>query len=594
MENPVIQRLSDLRQMMKREQIAACIVPSADPHLSEYIPDYWKVREWISGFTGSAGTVVVTDSKAGLWTDSRYFLQAGGELFGSSIRLFKQGLPETPSMTDWLLSELQPDDRVGLDGNIFPLAEKERIASALNKKGITVHAEFDPFAETWLNRPELSNDPIVDYPEKYAGQSTGEKVTEIKAKLAEVDANCILLTALDEIAWTFNLRGSDIYANPVALMFGFISDKEIRIFVAPEKLTDETVTYLSLQNIQTSDYSDIKEYLSQLNADTRILIDKNKVNAALFDAIPTGCTPIFESSPVALLKSVKNPTEITGIRNALVKDGVALVRFFRWLEATLGKEKITEMDIASRLVDFRSLQDLYVGESFATIAGYGEHGAIVHYSANEETNAEIKPAGYLLVDSGAQYFDGTTDITRTIALSELTPQQKKDFTLVLKGHIAIATCKFPQGTRGAQLDVLARKALWDNGLHYLHGTGHGIGCFLSVHEGPQNIRMEENPTKLLPGMILSNEPGVYRTGEYGIRCENLVLVVEAEETEFCKFYAFETLTLFPFDLNAIDKSLLTANEIEWINNYHKTVYTRLSSFLSDDEKDWLKEKTKPL
>ena len=594
MENPVIQRLSDLRQIMTRAQVAACIIPSADPHLSEYIPEHWKVRARISGFTGSAGSVAVTDSKAGLWTDSRYFLQAGGELFGSNIRLFKEGLPDTPTMTDWLLSELKAGDRVGLDGNLFPLAEKERIVQTLNKKGITVFSEFDPFTEMWLDRPELSKAPVIVYSEKYAGKSTEAKVSEIKAKLAEVDADCILLTALDEIAWTFNLRGSDVYANPVALMFGVISDKEIRIFISPEKVTDEVKAYLSAQNIQLSDYGDIKKYLSELSDDVRILIDKNKVNAALFDAIPSGCTSIFEPSPVALLKSVKNQTEIDGFRNALVKDGVALVRFFRWLESTLGKEKITEIDIASRLVEFRSQQDLYVGESFATIAGYGEHGAIVHYSANEETNVEIKPSGFLLVDSGAQYFDGTTDITRTIALGALTQQQKKDFTLVLKGHIAIATCKFPQGTRGAQIDVLARKALWDNGLNYLHGTGHGIGHFLSVHEGPQNIRMEENPTKLLPGMVVSNEPGVYRTGEYGIRCENLVLVVESEETEFGKFHVFETLTLFPFDLNAIDKSLLNPKETEWINSYHQTVYSRLSPFLSDDEKEWLKGKTKAL
>lgn len=594
METPIPQRLSDLRKVMKQQEINACIIPAADPHLSEYIASHWKIREWISGFTGSAGTVVVTETRAGLWTDSRYFLQAGGELFGSGIKLFKTGLPETPSITDWLASELKSGMQVGLDGNMFSLVEAERIIGSMNKKGIIVNTEFDPFSEIWKDRPDLPDNPLIVYPVKYAGESVTEKISKIRKQLSDVDANCLLLTALDEIAWTFNLRGSDVEANPVAISFGFISDEEVRIFVASQKLTGEVRDYLSSQDIQISDYNDIKNYLSSADKKCRILIDRNKVNAALFGAVPVHCTPVFEASPVALLKSIKNNIEIDGFRSAMVKDGVALVQFFYWLERSIGKEKITEMDIADRLIEFRSRQDLYVGESFATIAGFGEHGAIVHYKANEETNTEITPNGFLLIDSGAQYFDGTTDITRTISLSELSAQQKKDFTLVMKGHIAIATCKFPQGTRGAQIDVLARKALWDNGLNYLHGTGHGIGHFLNVHEGPQNIRTEENPTVLQPGMVISNEPGVYRTGEYGIRCENLILVREAETTSFGKFYEFETLTFYPFDMRAIDATLFTSGEINWINEYHADVYSKLSPHLSKEEKEWLKEKTKAI
>ncbi|MCL1943049.1 MAG: aminopeptidase P family protein [Candidatus Azobacteroides sp.] len=591
METSIPQRLSDLRRMMKQAGVDACIVPASDPHLSEYIASHWKNREWISGFTGSAGTVVVTESKAGLWTDSRYFLQAGGELFGSGIKLFKAGLPKTPSINEWLISELKPGSRIGFDDNLFALAETEKMIETFGKKKIRVDGTFNPFPEIWNDRPGLPDNRLIVYPEKYAGKSVDEKISEIKHGLTKVDANCILLTALDEIAWAFNIRGSDVRANPVVFAFGFISDNEIRLFVSSGKLTDESRSYLSSQQIQVSGYDDIKNYLSRLDENSRILIDKNKVNAALFNCISKQCGVIFEPSPVALLKSVKNPVEIDGFRNAMIKDGVALVRFFRRLENDLGKEPITEMDIADRLIDARKQQELYVGESFATIAGFGEHGAIVHYSANEETNLEIKPDGFLLIDSGAQYFDGTTDITRTVALSELSPQQKKDFTLVMKGHIAIATCRFPQGTRGSQIDVLARKALWDNGLNYTHGTGHGVGHFLNVHEGPQNIRMEENPTQLCPGMVISNEPGIYRTGEYGIRCENLILVIEKEETDFGRFYAFETLTLFPFDQKAIDKACLTSDEITWINQYHQMVYTRLSPYLSEEEKNWLKEKT---
>ncbi len=586
----VPQRLSALRQLMKRENIDACIIPSSDPHLSEYIASHWKIREWISGFTGSAGTVVVTATKAGLWTDSRYFLQAGGELFASGIKLFKAGLPETPSITDWLGEELKEKKQLGFEGNMFSFSEAERIIQTMNKKGIIVNTQFDPFSEIWEDRPSLPDNPLIVYSEEYSGKSSEKKIAEVKEKLIKADANCILLTALDEIAWTFNLRGSDVTANPVAIAYGFISDKESRIFVSSNKLTDEVRSYLNSQHIQISEYDDIKLYLSKLEENTHILVDKNKVNAALFESIPNHCKIVFESSPVTLLKSIKNQTEIDGFHNAMVKDGVALIHFFRWLENAIGTEKVTEIDIAKRLIDFRSEQDLYVGESFATIAGFGEHGAIVHYSANEETNLEIKPEGFLLIDSGAQYFDGTTDITRTISLGNLSPQQKKDFTLVLKGHIAIATCCFPQGTRGAQIDVLARKALWDNGLNYLHGTGHGIGHFLNVHEGPQNIRMEENPTQLVPGMVISNEPGVYRTGEYGIRSENLVLVKEYQETDFGKFYNFETLTYFPFDTKAIDKTLLTNDEINWLNTYHQLVYEKLSLYLSEEEKSWLKEK----
>ena len=440
----------------------------------------------------------------------------------------------------------------------------------------------------------MPKDEIFDLPVKFSGVSAKDKIAKLRESLISAEADLLILTALDDVAWTFNVRGSDVECNPVAIAYAVVSQKEAILFVEGAKVNSKMVEALHSEGVTIAEYSSITQYLENLAAGTAILFDGNKVNYALYSALSPDCKLVEAPSPVALLKSVKNKTELSGIRNTMVKDGVALTKFFRWLEEAVPTGSVKETTIEEKLYEFRSEQEHYVGESFSTIAGYAGHGAIVHYHATPETASTLKSESFVLVDSGGQYFDGTTDITRTIALGDPTAQMKIDYTLVLKGHIAIATCRFPQGTRGAQIDVLARKALWDEGFNYLHGTGHGVGHFLNVHEGPQSIRMDENPTKLLPGMVISNEPGIYRTNEYGIRTENLVVVKEDIETPFGIFYAFETLTLFPFDKKSMDLSLLTEKEIAWINDYHQTVYDRISPKLSPEEEAWMREKTSKL
>ncbi len=594
MENNIPQRIKQLRKAMVKKGLEAYIVPSTDPHISEYIAARWKSREWISGFNGSAGTVVVTLEDAGLWTDSRYFLQAEQQLAGTGIQLFKQGLAETPNMFDWLIQKLTKVCAIGIDGAVFTTNEVLKINSKLRGKGFEVFPHYDLFEEIWTDRPGLPKDEIFDLPVKFSGVSAKDKIAKLRESLISAEADLLILTALDDVAWTFNVRGSDVECNPVAIAYAVVSQKEAILFVEGAKVNSKMVEALHSEGVTIAEYSSITQYLENLAAGTAILFDGNKVNYALYSALSPDCKLVEAPSPVALLKSVKNKTELSGIRNTMVKDGVALTKFFRWLEEAVPTGSVKETTIEEKLYEFRSEQEHYVGESFSTIAGYAGHGAIVHYHATPETASTLKSESFVLVDSGGQYFDGTTDITRTIALGDPTAQMKIDYTLVLKGHIAIATCRFPQGTRGAQIDVLARKALWDEGFNYLHGTGHGVGHFLNVHEGPQSIRMDENPTKLLPGMVISNEPGIYRTNEYGIRTENLVVVKEDIETPFGIFYAFETLTLFPFDKKSMDLSLLTEKEIAWINDYHQTVYDRISPKLSPEEEAWMREKTSKL
>lgn len=592
MKTNIAERIALLRESMKQQNIAAYIIPSSDPHLSEYPADCWKAREWISGFTGSAGTVVVTMNKAGLWTDSRYFLQAAKQLDGSGIELYKMGLPDTPTLQQFLLHELNEGDVAGLNGETYSAAEAASLAATLKKKGIGMDTSKDLIAGLWTDRPDLPGDPFFLLPVEYSGVAAGEKLNLINNKLRQAGADCTVLCVLDEIAWTFNIRGNDVSYNPVVVSYAFISEDETVLFVQPKKLTAETSEQLKKEGVILADYGKITSYLSRLKPGTTILVDKNKTNAALYNAIPESCTRLEAPSPVAMLKAIKNETEIKGFRNAMIKDGVAMTRFYMWLDKALaGGEKVSEMSAAEKLTAFRSEQDLYVSDSFETICGYKAHGAIVHYSATPDSDATLEKDGLLLIDSGAQYFDGTTDITRTWTLGNPTDAEKKDFTRVLKGHISLAKCKFPQGTRGSQLDILARKALWDCGVNYLHGTGHGIGHFLNVHEGPQSIRMEENPVSLQPGMVTSNEPGLYRTDEHGIRIENLILVREDSETEFGKFYSFETLTLFPIDRNLVVVPMLSVREHAWLNKYHQTVYDTLSPYLDEEERAWLKEKT---
>lgn len=591
MNSTINNRIAALRAHIAQEQIQAFIIPSTDPHLSEYVAPHWQSREWISGFTGSAGTVVVTAKDAGLWTDSRYFLQAARQLEGTCITLYKEMLPETPNIPEFLSVHLQEGDCVGIDGKMFSAEEVEHLQKELKKSGIRIKSIADPMQLLWTDRPAMPLAPAFVYDTKYAGMSFTEKLPAVRQAMEAAGADSLLLSALDEIAWLLNIRGNDVHCNPVVVSYLLIEKDKVNYFVQPQKVTPELAEYFSANGISVHPYEEIGDYLNSFNAHS-ILMNPAKTNYAIYSAIRPGCLIINGASPVALLKAIRNKQEIAGIHAAMQRDGVALVKFLKWLDEAVPAGKETEISVDKKLHTFRAAQPLYMGESFDTIAGYKEHGAIVHYEATPETDVTLKPEGFLLLDSGAQYLDGTTDITRTIALGPLTEEEKTDYTLILKGHIALAMAVFPEGTRGAQLDVLARMPIWKERMNYLHGTGHGVGHFLNVHEGPQSIRMNENPVALQPGMVTSNEPGVYKAGSHGIRTENLVLTVPAGEGMFGKYLKFETLTLCPICRKGIIKELLTAEEIGWLNDYHRTVYEKLSPDLNNDEKEWLKEACK--
>lgn len=592
MKENIIRRICELRQLMSTRQIDAVIIPQTDPHQSEYLADRWQVRRWLSGFTGSAGNLVVTADKAFLWADSRYWLQADNQLKGTDIGVMKEGIPDVPEINQWLIFNLKSGQTVGIDGMVFSETSVDELKSSLSRHGIKLDTTFDP-AVLWEDRPLLPLDPVFIHEKKYSGEDSESKIAKILADAAKQGAKNVFISDLAEIAWTLNIRSSDVESNPVTMAFLFISPEKSTLFVEEAKISADVKSYLEANNVSVAPYLSVNEFLDKLPEGETVLI--NPVQTAHRLASILGDKAIKGKSPVALLKGCKNDTQIHGTRNAMEKDGVALVYSFMEIEQTLSKGlPLTEMDVAEILTKHRSKQELYFDRSFDTIAGYGPHGAIVHYSANPETNVTIFPENLLLIDSGANYLDGTTDITRTITLGEPTSQQKRDFTLVMKGHIALAQAIFPEGTRGAQLDVLARMFLWKDGLSYLHGTGHGVGHFLNVHEGPQSIRLNENPTPLMPGMITSDEPGIYRAGEYGIRCENLVLTIPAMTTEFGNFYKFEILTLFPFDLRLFDTAIMSDDEIEWLNKYHKEVRNRLTPRLNEEGKKWLEEKTQPL
>lgn len=590
MKQTIQERIHALRTAFSTNHIKAFIIPSTDPHLSEYVAPHWMSREWISGFTGSAGTVVVTEDKAGLWTDSRYFLQAAQQLEGSGITLYKEMLPETPSITDFLCQQLKSGEAAGIDGKMFSVQQVEQMKNELASCNIQLDIAGDLLKDIWHDRPSIPDAPAFIYDIQYAGKSCGEKVAVIREELKKKGIYALFLSALDEIAWTLNLRGDDVHCNPVLVSYLLVTQDEVVYFISPEKVTPEVDSYLKEQQVSLQDYNEVEPFLHTFNG-KNILIDPKKTNYAIYSAINPACTIVRGESPVALLKAIRNEQEIAGIHAAMQRDGVALVKFLKWLEEAVTAGKETELSIDRKLHEFRAEQALYRGESFDTIAGYKEHGAIVHYSATPESDVTLQPKGFLLLDSGAQYLDGTTDITRTIALGELTEEEKIDYTLVLKGHIALAMAKFPAGTRGAQLDVLARMPLWNHGMNFLHGTGHGVGHFLSVHEGPQSIRMNENPVVLQPGMVTSNEPGVYKAGSHGIRTENLTLVCKDKEGMFGEYLEFETITLCPICKKGIIKEMLTAEEIEWLNNYHRTVYEKLSPNLNEEEKVWLQQAT---
>lgn len=593
MKTNIPERIAALREAMKQHKIDAYIIPTSDPHMSEYPADCWKYREWISGFTGSAGTVIITADKAGLWTDSRYFLQASTQLEGTGIELFKMMLPETPTIPEFLTHELKEGQTVGLNGETYSLADARSLEKALAEKEIKLNTNASLIDPIWKERPAIPEAPMFEMPVELSGKSTEDKLIDINKMLHKAGADCTILSALDEVAWTFNIRGTDVAYNPVVISYAFVSEKESVLFVNPKKIPAEIAEHLKKEGVILADYGMLATFLSRLPERTRVFIDSKRTNVAIYNALPKSSILIEGTSPANHLKSIKNETEIKGFRNAVLKDGIAMTKFYFWLEKMLkAGEKVTELSAAAKLTALRSEQPQYVMDSFASISSYGPHGAVVHYSPTPETDTELKTDSLYLLDSGAQYLDGTTDITRTIALcDEPSEQMKKDFTRALKGTIGIAKCKFPAGIRGCLIDAFARKALWDAGINYLHGTCHGIGHCLNVHEGPQSIRMEENPVILEPGMVMSDEPAIYRPGEYGIRTENMILIREDSETEFGKFLGFETLTLCYIDTKLVIPSMLSVREHAWLNKYHQMVYDLVSPHLTEEEKAWLKEKT---
>ena len=606
------QRLEDLREVMRREHLAAFIFPSTDPHQSEYVADHWKGREWISGFNGSAGTAVVTLNAAALWTDSRYFLAAEEQLGGTEFQLMKLKVEGTPTIAEWLGKEITAHrhpyedwTEVGIDGWCSSAnSVKEMIADLRKENGITLRTNFDPLRQIWMDRPSIPQDPIEIYPIEYAGESCHDKIARVRQALRQRHADGMLMAALDDIAWTLNLRGSDVHCNPVFVSYLLISSKSVTLYINKKKLTPEVSAYLKAEDIRVEDYEQVKNGLKNY-FEYNILLDPDEVNYALYEVVRNKgkmndlpkTEIVEEESPVKRMKTVKNEREIAGFRSAMLKDGIAMVKFLRDLELRINNienEPLTEIGVDEILTALRAEQPLFRGISFDTIAGYAEHGAIVHYEATPETDIPLRPEGFLLLDSGAQYLDATTDITRTIALGPLTDEMKKVYTLVLKGHIQIELCKFPSGSSGTQIDILARQAMWREGLNYLHGTGHGVGTYLNVHEGPHQFRMEWKPAPLVAGMTITDEPGIYLAGKFGVRIENTLLVVPYMETEFGKFLQFESLTLCPIDKSPIVVEMLTREEIDWLNGYHQHVYDTLSPYLTSEENEWLRTACAPL
>ncbi len=595
MKNKVIGRLDAMRQLMKQAGIDAAIFPQADPHSSEYLASHWQVRRFLTGFTGSAGDLVLTASSALLWTDSRYFIQAADQLEGTGIVLMKDGLPDTPSIIDYLTSTLPSGATVGIDGMLFTIEATRELKKALDAAGLRLEVNFRPIDGIWTDRPALPDTPLIIHDDIYAGQPAAEKIELVLARAESAKANSILISALDEIAWTLNLRGRDIPYNPVVYAFLFLSRSFGNIlFVNPDKITPEVKAHLDSINVSVSPYNNIERFLTDLPATAKVHLSGSQTAGIL--ATILGDKVVEAGSAVADFKACKNETQVNGIRDAMRRDGAALVGAMMEIEKRAAEGGLTEVEVDDILLKHRSAQPLFFDKSFATAAGWGPNGAIVHYEAENDTCATIDGDNLLLIDSGAQYLDGTTDITRTIAIGTPTPRQCRDFTLVMKGHIALATAVWPRGTNGLQLDILARQFLWKDGLTYLHGTGHGVGHFLNVHEGPQKISLIYKPAPLVPGMITSNEPGLYREGKWGIRCENLTLVVPAmSDKEFGDFYRFETLTLFPFDLALFDLDIMTDDEIDWLNAYHRQVADELAPLLPDEEsRRWLADRTRPI
>ena len=592
--NEINQRLESLREVMRREHLSAFIFPSTDAHQSEYVADHWQGRAWISGFNGSAGTAVVTMKSAALWTDSRYFLAAEEQLKGTEFQLMKLKIEGTPTISEWLAQELQGENaEVGLDGMVNSYHETVGLIADLRKSGgITVRTNFDPLELIWTDRPAIPTNPVEILPMEFAGESVASKISRIRIALRQRHADGMLISALDDIAWTLNLRGTDVHCVPVFVSYLLISSQQVSLYVDFAKINDEVKAYLAENGISLYPYNKVAEGLKQYS-EYNILLDGDETSYFLWKTVK--CQEIIAgNSPVPAMKAQKNDREIAGFRQAMLRDGVAMVKFLRWLKPAVEAGGQTEISIDRKLTSLRAEQHLFRDISFDTIAGYQAHGAIVHYEATPETDVALKPEGLILIDSGAQYQDGTTDITRTIALGPVTEEMKHVYTLVLKGHIQLELAKFPDGASGTQLDALARECMWREGYNYLHGTGHGVGSYLSVHEGPHQIRMEWKPTPLRAGMTVTDEPGLYLSGKFGVRIENTLLIKDYQTTEFGKFLQMESLTLCPIDLSPVDFSMLQTEEIEWLNDYHRDVFEKLSPYLEGDDLEWLREATRPV
>lgn len=592
--NEINQRLESLREVMRREHLSAFIFPSTDAHQSEYVADHWQGRTWISGFNGSAGTAVVTMKSAALWTDSRYFLAAEEQLKGTEFQLMKLKIEGTPTISEWLAQELQGENaEVGLDGMVNSYHETMGLIADLRKSGgITVRTNFDPLGLIWTDRPAIPANPVEIQPMEFAGESVASKISRIRTALRQRHADGMLISALDDIAWTLNLRGTDVHCVPVFVSYLLISSQQVSLYVDSAKINDEVKAYLTENGILLYPYNKVAEGLERYS-EYNILLDGDETSYFLWKTVK--CKEIIAgNSPVPAMKAQKNDREIAGFRQAMLRDGVAMVKFLRWLKPAVEAGGQTEISIDRKLTSFRAEQHLFRDISFDTIAGYQAHGAIVHYEATPETDVALKPEGLILIDSGAQYQDGTTDITRTIALGPVTEEMKHVYTLVLKGHIQLELAKFPDGASGTQLDALARECMWREGYNYLHGTGHGVGSYLSVHEGPHQIRMEWKPTPLRAGMTVTDEPGLYLSGKFGVRIENTLLIKDYQTTEFGKFLQMESLTLCPIDLTPVDFSMLQPEEIEWLDTYHRDVFEKLSPYLEGEDLEWLREATRPV
>lgn len=590
----VNEKLSSLRKLMDEKGIDAYIIPTYDPHQSEYVGEHWQARVWISGFTGSAGTVVVTKDEAGLWTDGRYFIQAENQLKGSEIKLFKMGIPGYPTYMEWIRDTLKEEETVGFDGKLFPQSDVLEMQKKLENKKIKIVEEYDLISSIWTDRPELPMDEIFIHDVKYAGKTPKEKLEDVRKEMEKLEVEYYILGSLDDIAWVYNIRGKDVEYNPVVTSYALISMDKAYLFVHKVKVSKEVENFLNKNGIEIREYNEVRDYVENIKDGSRVFIDPSRVNRWLYNGIPKGCKIVEETNITTNLKAIKNSIEIENLKRCYIKDGVALVKFLYWIDKNLGKTPMSEISVSDKLEEFRREQEDFVEPSFGTIAAYKDHAPMMHYSATEESDYTLKNEGMLLVDSGGQYLDGTTDITRTIVLGPITEEEKRDFTLTLKGHINLIKARFLYGATGSNLDVLARFPLWQEGIDYKCGTGHGVGFFLNVHEGPHRFAPIPNKVKLEEGMVVTIEPGVYKEGKHGIRIENDIVVRKDIVTESGQFMKFETISYCPIDLEGVDVDLLDESERQWLNNYHTEVYEKLSPYLNKDEKEWLKNETRSI